>query len=164
MKKFETKQLPSFKLIGVELRTTNADGRAMQEIPLFWERFIREKTSSMIPSQVDPSKIVAVYTHYDQDVDPKTVLEKGFYSLIIGAEVSSLEAIPPGFVGIEVPSDKHAILNMQGHVAKIVPEAWKAVWSSSFPFKRKFSYDFEVYNMSSSVDADREVSLCISIV
>jgi predicted transcriptional regulator YdeE len=155
MKTFEVKQLPGFKLIGVQLRTTNAEGRAMQEIPLFWERFVREKTFEAIPSQVDPSKIYGVYTDYDKD---------GYYSLIIGTEVGSLDCVPAGFVAKEVPAEKHAVLEMKGQVAKVVPEAWGAVWASSFPHKRKFSFDLEIYNMRFLVDAEREVRLCISVI
>jgi predicted transcriptional regulator YdeE len=162
MKTFELKRLPSFKLIGVELRTTNAEARAMQEIPLFWERFIRERTFEAIPAQISPGKIYAVYTDYDLNI--KDITKEGFYSLIIGAEVASIDAVPSGFVGKEVFAEKHAVLKMNGQVAKVVPEAWKAVWSSSFPYQRKFTYDFEIYNMQSSVDAEREVSLCISVI
>ena len=155
MKTFELKQLPSFKLIGRLLRTTNVADRAMQEIPLFWERFIRDKAFLNIPAQTDPGKICAIYTDYDKE---------GFYSLIIGAAVSTLEIVPEGFVAKEVPAEKHAVLDMKGQIAKVVPEAWKSVWSPSFPFKRKFSCDIEIYNMLSTVDAEREVSLCISVV
>lgn len=163
MQTFELKQLPSFKLIGVELRTTNADGRAMQEIPLFWERFIRDKKFVNIPAQIDPGKIYAVYTDYDDDFK-NLGIQKGFYSLIIGSKVDSLDVVPSGFIAREVPAEKHAVLEMRGQVAKVVPDAWKAVWSSSFPFKRKLSCDIEIYNMRASVDAEREVSLCISVV
>jgi len=152
---FELKELPSFKLIGVELRTTNANNRAMQEIPLFWERFIREKTYEAIPSSTEPGQVCALYTDYDKE---------GFYSLIIGTPVSSVEIVPAGFSAKEIFAEKYAVMEMKGSVAMVVPDAWGQVRSPSFPFKRKFTWDFEMYNMRTSVDAEREVTLCIAVI
>jgi predicted transcriptional regulator YdeE len=163
MQDFELKQLSSFKLIGVELRTTNANGQAMQEIPLFWERLIRNKTFAQIPGQVEPNLIYAAYVDYDDDFKVGG-FQKGFYTLIVGSKVASLEEVPQGFVAREFPAEKHAVLQMKGQAAKVVPEAWKRVWSSSFPFKRKLSCDLEVYNMDALVDAEREISLWVSVV
>ena len=47
--RMQQRQMDGFKLIGIELRTTNDGGDAMREIPLFWERFFKEDVLSAIP-------------------------------------------------------------------------------------------------------------------
>ncbi|MBS0605003.1 MAG: effector binding domain-containing protein [Verrucomicrobia bacterium] len=159
---FAVKEMPDFKMVGIELRTTNDNGQSFREIPLFWERFFKEDVMGKIPSKTAPDKIYAVYTDYDPQEDGAT-MPKGYYSLILGTPVSSFEAVPLGFKKIEVPAGKYAFKDVNGAVETAVYQAWLEVWNPLFPFKRKFSSDMEIYRMGENPAFDREASLFIAV-
>ena len=52
------------KIIGIETRTTNQNGQAMQDIGGLWNRFFSENIISKIPNAVN-SNVYAIYTDYE---------------------------------------------------------------------------------------------------
>jgi len=133
---------PEIKLIGIELKTTNRDNLAMQEIPPFWEKFLSEKTLKKIPNKLDDYSIIATYTKYKHEND---------YSFIIGATVSSFDEIPEGMTTVTLPAGKYAEFKTQGDIEKNVAEVWQHVWSPEFKYERKLASDYEVYHQEQSV-------------
>lgn len=156
------RQMDGFKLIGIELRTTNDDGDSMREIPLFWEKFFKEDVLSAIPGKAEPGKIYAVYMDYDPQ-EPYSPFPKGFYSLILGTKVRCFEDVPEGFKEVEIPAENYVVIDVKGPVEKVVYQAWEGVWSPAFPFKRKYTSDMEIYHMDLGQGPDQHVSLCISV-
>lgn len=88
----------SFKVIGIAMRTTNVAAIEQGTIQNLWNTFFAEQVSTRIPNKVDDA-IVALYYDYE-------TARNGEYTLLIGARVSSLDDIPAGMVGLEVPEEK----------------------------------------------------------
>ena len=89
--------LKPFKVIGISIRTVNAEGRAVTDLGALWGRFYAEKISMRIPNKADDD-IYAVYTDYDLD-------HEGAYTTIIGCKVRSFDGIPEGMTGKEIGGD-----------------------------------------------------------
>ena len=48
----KTKQLDSFKLVGISIRISNQENRAARDIPALWQRFMGENIASKIPNKI----------------------------------------------------------------------------------------------------------------
>ena len=131
----------SFKVIGIEARTSNA--REMTDeavIGKMWARMREENLLSRIPNRVD-SRIVAVYSDYESDKD-------GPYTYLLGAKVSSVKDVPPGMMARTVPSGPYAMFTAQGEPApQMTVNLWKRIWSleKPGPLHRAYKTDFEVH-------------------
>jgi predicted transcriptional regulator YdeE len=72
-------------LIGISAPTDNQKEMSGQGvIPAMWQRFLQEGILESIPNRVDPSELVAAYHSIEAD-------DRGPYSFLLGARVSSLE-------------------------------------------------------------------------
>ncbi|MDR0332958.1 MAG: GyrI-like domain-containing protein [Dysgonamonadaceae bacterium] len=133
-----------FKIIGISIRTTNANNQSGQDLGKLWGQFFAENIIEKIPNK-NSSNILAIYTDYESDYT-------GEYTTIIGVPVSTLDEIPDGLIGREFEAD-----NFQKFVAKdgewtSVANVWIDIWQQDKELNRKYSYDFEVHNGSSEVD------------
>ncbi len=150
-----TLSLPKKYFIGLSLRTTNQEGRSQTEIPRHWMRFFEERVQDKIPNKANDN-IVALYTEYEGDfLQP--------YSLIVGCEVTSLDDIPEGLAGKEVPSAEYRLFPVKGPFPYSLLSAWKAVWTSNL--KRAYTNDFEIYPAGFNPlnpSSNPEVSILIS--
>lgn len=131
----------SFTVVGIQTRTSNArEATSDALIPGMWTRFTNENLLSQIPKRVD-SRIVALYTDYDNDKD-------GPYTYVLGAKVSSAKDVPPGMTWRPVESGNYAMFTAQGGApAKMVVDLWKRIWSLEKPgsLHRAYKTDFEVH-------------------
>ena len=150
-----------FSIIGIEARTNNAkEATGNGIIPKQWDKFFKEGILQKIPSKVDPT-IFVVYTDYASD-------RNGDYTYVIGARVSDVSTVPPGMVVEKVPKGRYAVLtSAKGPVQKIVPEAWRQIWSledkSQLGGPRAYKGDFEVYDERSQNPQDSQVDLYVGI-
>jgi predicted transcriptional regulator YdeE len=150
-----------FSIIGIEARTNNAkeatgDGIIAKQ----WDKFIKEGILQKIPNKADPT-IFVVYTDYASD-------RNGDYAYVIGAKVSDVSTVPPGMVLKKVPKGRYAVLtSAKGQVQKIVPEAWREIWSledkSQLGGPRAYKTDFEVYDQRSQNPQDSQVDIYVGI-
>ncbi len=123
-------------IIGVSLRTTNAEGKAFQDIPVFWKTVQENNLLQNVPAVVEPQKLYAVYTDYAPD---------GSYAMIIGKQVNSFDTVPAGMVSCVIPEGQYALFTAQGiEFAQAVGMMWGAIWQ--LPLDRAFTADFEVYD------------------
>lgn len=128
--------MKSFFIIGIPLTTTNQD--AANSIPALWQKFFTIKDS--IPNKVEPEVIYGMYTDYQ---NREKDIQKTRYTLIVGCEVTSLNEIPSGMVGITVPEQTYQVFSVNGPPEKAVFETWQQIWKT--PIDRAFTYDFERY-------------------
>src|SRR5215472_9061012 len=89
------------KVIGFEARTANAleGDRVTAKIPGLWKRFFEQTLEERIPNRTHPGKLFGVYTNYESD-------HTSMYSLIVSAEVSSLDRVPEGTMGLMIRAGK----------------------------------------------------------
>ena len=138
-------------VIGLPLRTDNTE--AVRTIPAHWERFFKENILSRIPEKTG-GDILAVYTEYEKDQTKP-------YTMILGCEVSSLDAVPEGLVGLEIPASRYAVFTTDGPHPQGVVETWQAIWNGDL--NRTFTADFEVYSSQFDPEKNPEVKVFIAI-
>lgn len=143
------------KIIGIETRTTNQNGQAMQDIGGLWNRFFSENIISKIPNAVN-SNVYAIYTDYESDYT-------GEYTTLLGLEVSSLDEIPSGLVGREFPKQNFKRFLAKGAMPQAVAEAWQKIWEQDKELNRLYQYDYELYTEKSQQSDLSEVEIFIGV-
>lgn len=147
-------QIDSFKIIGISVETTNANGKAMEDLGQLWGRFFAEDIQNRIPNKANP-EIYSIYTDYESDFTGK-------YTTIIGVKVHSLDAIPEGLVGREFGSGNFIPYIAKGEMPHAVGAVWKEIWDQDQELSRKYTYDFEVYGERSQQGKNSEVMIYIA--
>ncbi len=140
-------------IIGIKTKTTNEDGQAQTDIPLHWEKFFDDEVLEKIPNKLS-SNLFSIYTEYEGDFTKP-------YSYILGCEVSTLDQIPPGMVGLKIPAGPYAVFNAKGEFPSAVVQTWVAIWSSDL--NRAYTSDFEIYPADFDPEGISEVKVYIAL-
>ena len=140
--------LPAFLVAGLSVRTTNAEesNPATAKIGAHWQRFFAEGHHEQIPKTAD--KLLGVYTDYESD-------NMGEFSLITGFEVSSVEDLPDGIVGVQIPEQDYLVFHAEGEMPAIVIETWGRVmahFETNKEYARAYTADFELYPNENEVE------------
>jgi len=145
------------RVLGIRARTRNANEINLKsaKIPGLWNRFYDENIKSKITHRMDPDVILAVYNSYENDY-------LGEYDLLIGAQVSELEAIPGLSSQIILPS-KYLVFKAKGQMPRAVMTAWAGIWdyfsSGKASHRRAYTADFEWYHAAKPSEVDIFVSV-----
>ena len=142
------------KIIGIAVRTTNANGQAATDLGKLWGQFMSD-TISKIPNTIS-EEIIAIYTDYESDY-------QGAYTAIIGKKVNSLDEIPNGMIGREFPATKFQKFIAKGEMPNAVMQTWKTIWEQDEVLNRAYQYDFEVYGAKSQNGSESEVEVFVSV-
>jgi predicted transcriptional regulator YdeE len=146
--------IESFNIIGISVRTTNENNKAMQDIGQLWGRFMSEDVHAKIPNKADDT-IYSVYTEYEKDYT-------GPYTTILGCRVSSLENIPDGMVSVGIGGGAYKQYITKGNLMQgIVGQQWMKIWNDTID--RRYTSDFEVYGEKASNPQDAEVEIYVAI-
>jgi predicted transcriptional regulator YdeE len=145
---------------GFLVRTTNAkemDGNG--EIPKLWTRFIQQNLGAQIPNRVGQSLMV-VYSDYASD-------EKGEYTYLLGAPVTSVDGLPSNLSFRRIPPGSYATLTTaQGPLIQVLQSAWKQIWTST-PVQlggpRAFVADYEIYDQRSADPNNAQVEVHVGL-
>jgi AraC family transcriptional regulator len=89
-------------------------------IPAQWQRFLPRFGS--IPGQIGH---VAYGVNYNSD-------EAGNFSYLCGVEVPDFSRLVPGFDGVRIPAQRHAVFTHSGHISTI-RSTWSTIWRKWFP-------------------------------
>lgn len=141
-------------IVGREIRTTNADGQCMKEIPELWKEFESQKLGDKIVNKVESKSILGIYTDYESN-------EKGAYSFIIGFQVNSINFVPEGMVSKVIPASKYYVVTAKGKMPQKIGEAWAQIWNSGI--NRTYTGDFELYDERYNETEEAEVNIYVSI-
>jgi predicted transcriptional regulator YdeE len=150
------------KVIGIEVRTSyTEESTGKGKIAGSWQRFYQESIGAKIPNQSNPGTVLAVYADYESD-------EKGAYSHLIGAEVSSLQSVPSGMVARTLgPATYAALTSKRGPIPDIIIDLWKQIWALTPEDlngkHRAFKIDFEVYDQRSQNPKDAQIDIFLSV-
>ena len=90
----EKVQVEPFKIMGIQIHTTNQDGQSAKDIGELWGRFYAENIISQIQHPTG-NEVHVIYTNYESDY-------RGKYTAIIGLKVKTTENVPEGLVAREV--------------------------------------------------------------
>ena len=148
-------QLEPFYIIGITIKTTNEDGKCMEDMGQLWGRFFAEGISQSIPNRISDD-IYSVFTEYESDY------RKG-YTAVLGHKVATLEAIPDGCVGIQIPGETYQKMHAKGKMPDAVVDKWKEIWEKDDQLNRAYTADFEVYGEKANNGSDSEVDIFLAI-
>ena len=151
---FTIRKMPARTIVGISRRTTNADGRSVQDIPATWTAFFQQNALEKIKNRSFPPTMYAVYSDYASDW-------KGEYSYLIGCGVTRAGAAPAGMEVRRIPAQTYAVFTVKGRMPDEVIMTWSQVWLSELP--RTYTYDFEVYDKRFASPVAKEVDICVAV-
>jgi predicted transcriptional regulator YdeE len=149
---YETITMRGFSIIGIAVRTTNQNGQSQKDVAELWGKFMGQGLSAQIPNKASDD-IYCVYTDYESDFT-------GTYTTILGCKVTSLDEIPEGFEGKEIPEAMYKRFQAKGSLPDCVGKVWGEIWQSGID--RTYIADFDVYSEKSSNPFDAEVAIYVS--
>lgn len=143
-----------FKVIGIAVRTTNENNQAAKDIPLLWEKLMKEDILNAIPGKID-NTLYAIYTDYEKDHTKP-------YTTILGCKVENLDHIPEGMVGKSFEGGNYVKFTAKGNLAEdLVINEWIKIWNMELG--RIYTADFEMYGEKTQNPADAEVDILIAV-
>lgn len=146
-----------FNVIGIDVKTTNEDGKAAEDIGKLWERFFSEDIANKIPNKLtDENEIFAIYTDYENNF-------KGSYRCIIGQRVDNLEDIPERMTGFTVENGKYKKFTAKGEMPIAVVKKWQEIWAQDEMLNRVYTSDFELYTDKSQNGNNSIVDIYIAV-
>ena len=150
--KTETLALDAKTIAGIEVRTTNANGQAMQDIGALWGRFMEEQVASKIQYKASDN-IFCLYTDYETD-------HTGFYTTIIGCEVSEVDG-NKGLSIVHIPASKYQVHQLSGKFPEKVYAAWQQIWQNSAD--RLYTVDYDLYKPGANSFDEMEVKIFVAV-
>ena len=151
--KYEIVELERKVMTGIRIKTTNQDGKAMQDIGITWKNLFTDGIYEKIPNKVN-GKTIGLYTEYEGDYTKP-------YTFIAGAEVSKEEQRGGEVESTIIPKGKYAKFVITGDVQNSVGQAWQEIWNMDL--KRKYTCDFEEYQNNSGDMQKQEIHIYIAL-
>lgn len=147
-------KIEPFKVIGIAIRTTNENNQAAQDIPVLWEKLMKENIVENIPNKID-NAIYSIYTDYEKDHTKP-------YTTLLGCKVENLDIIPEGMIGKSFEGGNYVKFTPKGNLAEdLVINEWIKIWNMDL--ERIFTADFEVYGEKAQNPSDAEVDILIAV-
>ena len=149
----------TFNIIGIALRTSNAAAFTQGNIGALWQRFFTESISSKITHKTDGA-LLALYYDFETDKD-------GLYTILLGHRVTSLDQIPDGMTGVQVPAQKTVIFTTpQGPVTAGIVQTWQEIWNLEDQQKlsRVYGFEYELYDERSYDQNNGVAEIHISVI
>lgn len=145
-----------FKLVGLKLKgkTTNQNNQSSKDCGNLWQKFETDKIFDLIPEKLS-NEIYAVYFDYEKD-------ETTPFSYFIGCKVNMNSETPKQLEELLIPTQEYRKFTAKGVMTGCITDAWKEIWNSEL--KRKFEFDFEVYDERSQDWSNAEVDIYISTI
>ena len=150
---YEILELKEKIIEGVEIRTTNQKGKAMQDIAEMWQKFFGEGIYNKIENKLN-NKTIGLYTDYEGDYTKP-------YKFVVCTEVNKESKNLENRVIKTITKGKYARFIITGDVQKSVGEAWSEIWNMDL--KRKYTCDFEEYQNNSEDMNNQEIHIYIAI-
>jgi predicted transcriptional regulator YdeE len=148
-----TATLEAFHIIGIFVRTTNVNNKALKDIGDLFGNFVGQNIMEKIPNKISED-IYCVYTDYESDFN-------GPYTTIIGCKVSTLNDIPTGLIGKSIPHSKYEVYRSTGKLSISLAKTWEGIWNSEL--NRRYSADFDIYGEKARDYENAEVDTYVAI-
>ena len=143
-----------FQMIGLAIRTSNADGQAAREIGALWNEFLSTNVLARIPNRTDDT-VYSLYTDYEGDHTQP-------YTVVLGCQVTQTDEIPEGMVARSFGGGEYVKMSTRGDLQEgIVVQQWQKIWAMDL--NRAYTADFEVFGAKARDPQDAEVDFYISI-
>lgn len=143
----------ALNIVGLSKRTSNDPGKADQDIPKLWEKFMAENTLNRIPNKVDQT-LYAIYTDYEGDHTKP-------YTIVIGCNVSKLDNIPEDMTVKMIPESNYTKFIAKGDLTKdAVISTWMDIWNTNL--NRTYTTDIEIYGEKAIDPTNGEAEILIA--
>lgn len=150
---YEIVELKEKIVEGVEIITTNQNGKSLQDIAEMWQKFFTEGIYNKIENKSN-NKTIGLYTEYEGDYTK-------LYKFIVCSEVKKESQNLENRVIKTIQEGKYAKFVITGDVQKSVGEAWDKIWNMDL--KRKYTCDFEEYQNNTEDMNNQEIHIYIAI-
>ena len=151
--KYEIVELKEKIIEGIRIKTTNQNGKSIEDIGLTWQKLFTQGIYENIQNKAN-NKTIGLYTQYEGDYTKP-------YTFIAGAEVSKEVENNEQIVSTIIPKGKYAKFVIIGDVQNSVGQAWQEIWNMEL--KRKYTCDFEEYQNNSQDMQKQEIHIYIAI-
>lgn len=156
----EPVQKPKVTLVGVSVRTTNAEEASPNgKLPQLWETYFSSNTLLQTGAN-NPHLIYALYTDYESDAT-------GAYTVLIGHDAGEdVVQSDSNYPQIVIPESKYIVFTTKkGLVYEVVAQAWGEIWEyfKERPEARSYTGDFELYDSRSFDPTNTKVQIYIAI-
>lgn len=137
--------LPVIKLVGIEVRTSNAleMNPETAKIGPTMQKFFMKGMQAQISERKNPGRVFAVYTNYESD-------KQGSYDYFLGEEVNDFADKAKEFATLTIPTQTYAkFTSNPGQMPSVVIDMWQNIWKmneSSLGGHRSYIADFEIYD------------------
>lgn len=138
---------PAFKVVGYEIRTSTNNGENLQQIPAFWQQYLKNGWSKSIPNRIHPDSPVELGICHSFDMD------SGTFTYLIGMEAEHFEGVPDGLVCREFMSAEYAVFTTpkvpHDQFSPSIQSTWKSIFAEWFPhsgYEHAGTPEFELYD------------------
>lgn len=150
----ETRKKEALKIVGLSVETLNAPGRAENEIPGLWMKFMEANLIEKVTNRISDD-IYAVYCKYEGD-------HLAPYTTLIGYAIPTDEATPSGLTEIAIPESNYSVFKAEGDLTdKAVLNTWNTIWNTDL--NRNYIADFEIYGDEASNPKDGKIDIFVGI-
>lgn len=151
-----TEKKDDFKLAGIKLygKTTNQNKQSIKDCGELWQKFETEKIFDVIPKKLS-NEVYAVYYDYEKD-------ETTSFSYFIGCKVEENSETCKELEELIIPAQEYSKFTAKGIMTGCVTDVWNEIWNSDI--RRKFGFDFEIYDERSQDWNNAEVAIYISTI
>lgn len=151
--KYEIVELEEKIVEGIGIKTTNENGKAIQDIANMWKKFFEGGIYSKISNKIN-NNTIGLYTDYEGDFTKP-------YKFITCTEVNKANFNIEDRIIKIIPKGKYAKFVVTGDVKQAVGQAWNEIWNMNL--KRKYACDFEEYQNVKENSLSQEIHIYISI-
>ena len=151
--KYEIVELEEKIVEGLEVKTTNENGRSIQDIANMWQTFFMQGIYDKVENKVN-GKTIGLYTDYEKDYTKP-------YNFVACTEVSENSKNVENRVVKVIPKGKYAKFVIHGDVQNAVGQAWQEIWKMDL--NRKYICDFEEYQNNSNDMQNQEIHIYIAV-
>lgn len=147
MQKYKIVNLEQKIVVGVSTVTGNDDPKMDETIGGLWEKLYQGGINSAIKNKVNEYAI-GLYSDYQDNK----------YCVTAGNEVSKVDN--EELTVKVIPAGKYAKFSVQGHMQKVVGEAWSKIWEMGLD--RSFVADFEEYLNTDFDNANIDIYIALN--
>lgn len=145
--------IPAFFVAGIEVRTINKDGQAMNDIGALWHRLMQEGVADKLEER-EGNEIYCIYTDYRSD-------HKDYYTCVLGYKVSSIEYLPDGLVGKAIPNARYEVFEpLDNNFPANLGKLWQRIWDTATD--RAYTSDYEVHVFKSEKEVYTKVYIAVN--
>ena len=150
----KTIHIEPFDIVGISVRTTNENNRAMADIGQLWQRFMSENIAAQIPNKIDDT-VYSVYTDYESDHTKP-------YTTILGCRVKNSDIVPEGFTAKRIKGGNYVVFTATGKISEgFIGREWMNIWDA--PISRTFTADFEIYDSRARDPENATVDILVAV-